>query len=461
MAIGRQTRRSIAFQVWLRLSAIIVSFTLIALTVYVWLEIGDNIRAAEDQATVRADAIAAAIAQMNTTAHQPTDAEMAIASTLGVRSIQKIAADGSVTSSFGELTGESAFTPAQPANGLPSPERGYDVQLKNGGFVRNDITAFDLLRGGEYGSVHTYALAPEGATAGFASLRVVVAYQDISHSAQTLLFRSLALTGGIMGVAIVAMWLLLYRFVARPLRGYSALARRIAAGEPLHMPDTGRNELGELGQAINGMAEILRYQASVDSLTGLYNSRHLTSRLEGLLEEARAKTEPLAVITCDLDNLKPVNDAYGHQVGDLLLKAVARQLLAWANVEYTCWRTGGDEFAAVIQGVAPDRAHQEAIEPRAADQLDGAERARRQGGGQRIDRCRHLSGRRAYRRHPLGCRGSAHVRLEGEKEEAVRARTGRVATPGGDSTRWSASRPSSRPTFARQPVVSRRRSDAA
>jgi diguanylate cyclase (GGDEF)-like protein len=137
------------------------------------------------------------------------------------------------------------------------------------------------------------------------------------------------------------------------------MAGRIAAGEPIRMPDIGNNELGQLGQAINGMADILRHQASIDMLTGLYNLRHLTDRLEDLLVEARERGEPLALLVCDLDNLKPVNDTHGHHVGDLLLRAVARELLAWCNVAYTCWRTGGDEFAAVIPGADLERARRE------------------------------------------------------------------------------------------------------
>jgi diguanylate cyclase (GGDEF)-like protein len=158
------------------------------------------------------------------------------------------------------------------------------------------------------------------------------------------------------------MWLLLRRFVARPLIEYSATARRIAAGEPLRLPDGGSNELGQLGQAINGMADILRHQSSIDALTGLYNQGHLASRLEALLEEARERKESLTIIVCDLDNLKPVNDTYGHHIGDLLLKTVARHLTKWAGVECTCWRTGGDEFAAAIPGTDPETTKAKAAE---------------------------------------------------------------------------------------------------
>ena len=185
---------------------------------------------------------------------------------------------------------------------------------------------------------------------------MIVTYEDLSHDAQTLLFRTLALTGAILAVAIAAMWVLMNRFVAQPLREYSRTALRIAAGEPLRMPELGHNELGDLGQAINGMAAILRHEATVDPLTGLYNIRHLTMSLEDFLMEARAQNQSLALLVCDLDNLKPINDGYGHQTGDLLLKAIARHLQLWAGLEYTCWRIGGDEFAAIIPNTDPEQA---------------------------------------------------------------------------------------------------------
>jgi diguanylate cyclase (GGDEF)-like protein len=260
---------------------------------------------------------------------------------------------------YGDLTSPLALTPAATENGRPVLQRGYEVKIQDGGFVRKDIGTLDLLRGGEWGSVLVYP-APPGAAEGVGGLRIVMGYEGLAGQAQTLLFRSLALTGCILAVAVMTMWLLLRRFVAEPLRAYSATARRIAAGEPLRMPDLGNNELGQLGQAINGMAEILRHQASVDPLTGLYNLQHLTSRLEDMLRDAQSTGEPLALIVCDLDNLKPVNDALGHQAGDLLLKAVARHLLAWSGIGYTCWRTGGDEFVAVLPGVGGERAHEEA-----------------------------------------------------------------------------------------------------
>ncbi|HEX5368856.1 MAG TPA: GGDEF domain-containing protein, partial [Dehalococcoidia bacterium] len=109
------------------------------------------------------------------------------------------------------------------------------------------------------------------------------------------------------------------------------------------------------------MADALGYQATVDPLTGLYNLRHLTSRLENLMDEAKLNRGPLALIVCDLDNLKPINDTYGHQAGDLLLQAISREMQNWALAGYICWRTGGDEFAAALPGANAETAVAEAM----------------------------------------------------------------------------------------------------
>ena len=352
-----RTRRSIVFQLWAPLSAITVAFTLVALAVYLWLAINDSIDEAQNDAAVRAAAVYSTVIRLSQLGEPVAGAGIPVASSMGVEAMQFLDGGGNVLTTLGNLDG-AALQSLTPGGGdrtaaIPATE----VEIKSGAVSFTSISPLDLLQGGEYGAVLEYPSSESAAPGG---IRLVMGYHDISGQAQTLLFRSLVLTGGILAVAVIAMWLLLNRFVAQPLRDYSQTAMRIAMGEPLRMPDLGNNALGQLGQAINGMAEILRHQATVDSLTGLYNHRHLNDRLEDYLGEARRNHEPLSLIVCDLDNLKPVNDTYGHQVGDLLLKTVARHLLTWAGIEYTCWRTGGDEFAAVIPGASAEVAFQRA-----------------------------------------------------------------------------------------------------
>ncbi|HEV2343068.1 MAG TPA: GGDEF domain-containing protein [Actinocrinis sp.] len=98
--------------------------------------------------------------------------------------------------------------------------------------------------------------------------------------------------------------------------------------------------------------EHLRHQARHDALTGLANPVELSERLVALL----ADQIPLAVVFCDLDRFKEVNDNRGHVVGDLVLRMVAERLRASVRGEDVVARVGGDEFVVVAAGIGPDEA---------------------------------------------------------------------------------------------------------
>lgn len=98
------------------------------------------------------------------------------------------------------------------------------------------------------------------------------------------------------------------------------------------------------------MAEaVLRRQATTDPLTGLANRARLRERLERLL--AAGTDRDVAVLFCDLDHLKAVNDTYGHRVGDELLVGVAGALVSVLREGDVAARIGGDEFVVVLPGL--------------------------------------------------------------------------------------------------------------
>ena len=98
----------------------------------------------------------------------------------------------------------------------------------------------------------------------------------------------------------------------------------------------------------------LRYQAYHDPLTGLGNRALFTERLETAL----AAAEPVAVVYLDLDDFKMINDSYGHDAGDSVLRTVADRLRECFTEPDTVTRLGGDEFAVLTTRVdgLPDRA---------------------------------------------------------------------------------------------------------
>ncbi|MCL1094069.1 EAL domain-containing protein [Shewanella kaireitica] len=94
--------------------------------------------------------------------------------------------------------------------------------------------------------------------------------------------------------------------------------------------------------------ESMRRMAHYDALTGLPNRTLLQDRFNLALAHSKRSNTVLAVCFLDLDDFKPVNDTFGHDVGDKLLIEVARRLVAALRTEDTVSRLGGDEFSMLL-----------------------------------------------------------------------------------------------------------------
>jgi two-component system cell cycle response regulator len=102
-----------------------------------------------------------------------------------------------------------------------------------------------------------------------------------------------------------------------------------------------------LRQSVQQSIEMALY----DALTGLNNRRSLERRLPAMIEIARQRGAPLTMMVLDIDHFKRVNDTYGHDVGDLVLKGFAAQLLETVRSGDLICRLGGEEFVVAMPGV--------------------------------------------------------------------------------------------------------------
>ncbi len=103
--------------------------------------------------------------------------------------------------------------------------------------------------------------------------------------------------------------------------------------------------------------EISLSMALTDSLTGLYNRRYLEVHLEKLIENNAKSNKALGVIMMDIDHFKNVNDTYGHNVGDEILKVFAERIKDNLRSFDLVARLGGEEFVAILPDILPEQAY--------------------------------------------------------------------------------------------------------
>ena len=105
--------------------------------------------------------------------------------------------------------------------------------------------------------------------------------------------------------------------------------------------------LDDRARALQAADQAMRL-ALYDALTGLPNRKLMQERLTQAIAKARRDHDMVALLFIDLDKFKPVNDEYGHAIGDLLLKDVAERLHHCMRASDTVARIGGDEFVALL-----------------------------------------------------------------------------------------------------------------
>jgi len=108
--------------------------------------------------------------------------------------------------------------------------------------------------------------------------------------------------------------------------------------------DRASDEVSELKQNL----EHVQKEALTDALTGIPNRKSFDTRLRGAAREARENDEPMSLLIADIDHFKRFNDTFGHQIGDQVLRIVARTLTDSVKGRDTPARYGGEEFAIIL-----------------------------------------------------------------------------------------------------------------
>ena len=93
---------------------------------------------------------------------------------------------------------------------------------------------------------------------------------------------------------------------------------------------------------------MLEHETTTDSLTGTYNRRHFDRRLREEFSRSLRYNQPLSMIMIDIDFFKKVNDKWGHQVGDLVLRRLAELIMGSVREADVVCRYGGEEFSLIL-----------------------------------------------------------------------------------------------------------------
>lgn len=102
--------------------------------------------------------------------------------------------------------------------------------------------------------------------------------------------------------------------------------------------------------------EKLRFLATIDSLSGLYNRAEFMNLAKREFDKAKSNNEELSLLIMDLDNFKNINDTYGHAAGDEVIREFGRIIKTSFRKTDITGRIGGEEFAVVLKNASLEEA---------------------------------------------------------------------------------------------------------
>jgi diguanylate cyclase (GGDEF)-like protein len=161
-------------------------------------------------------------------------------------------------------------------------------------------------------------------------------------------------------LAIEAVRLGAYDYLKKPVDDlglFALLVRQILQKQGLARENQRLLEdLQTRNRELNTANAKLMSMATTDPLTGIYNRRYILARLDQQYQQSVRYGEPFAVLMMDLDHFKQVNDLYGHQVGDEVLRHFVETVRKLIRGTDLFGRYGGEEFLLVLHGAEPEDA---------------------------------------------------------------------------------------------------------
>jgi diguanylate cyclase (GGDEF)-like protein len=146
-----------------------------------------------------------------------------------------------------------------------------------------------------------------------------------------------------------------------------ALERTIGSEQPIRLRETGIPAERRLARALNatsGAFQQTEVRATHDRLTGIANRETLLTTLASEIERAARHYKPLSLAFIDIDRFKPINDSFGHNAGDAVLRQIAHLIGDSVRISDTFGRYGGEEFMLILPETLPEDAVQLAEELR-------------------------------------------------------------------------------------------------
>ncbi len=187
-------------------------------------------------------------------------------------------------------------------------------------------------------------------------LAITAPEREIYAGRRTMIFLVLAITV-VVGLGSILLAVKAAGRIVRPLQAIGEAARRMGRGEyDHHLADTGHDEISSLARHMNDTMERMRNyvgamqkQAYQDELTSVKNVAAYDRKVYDLNQKISAGQAAFAVVMVDLNQLKEVNDRFGHEKGNIALQTLCRAVCRLYK-HSPVYRIGGDEFVVILEG---------------------------------------------------------------------------------------------------------------